>query len=181
MRFRRAHGFTFVEIMLATGVSALVVGTLIYAQVNLLRSWEYGVQREQVERETQRAFRRLRQLFSEAAVVSVNGDGTVARVRLPQKDGTGNYRVPIEPENIEHVVTVAWSTRQLVLDGQTLLRGVADRRNDGSPYRPFTLIQLGRGRAALHLRLNVSRRMRLPYERYAQTWVEETVFLHNLQ
>jgi len=178
-------GFTLVELLMGTGLIAVVVGTLVYAQVNLMRDWQRGMNREQVERETQKALRMARQAIIEARTVTVNSAGTLVTFQLPARDYSGNYTVPLAVESgTARTLQVNWSSGELRLtqDGSTrvLLRNIV-QTNGGSSYNPFTLNQYAPGMAVLHVRLSVRREATGPGRPSASTWVEETILLRNIQ
>lgn len=179
------RGFTLVELLLSTGLISVVVGTLVYAQVNLMRDWQRGMNREQVERETQKALRNARQAVMEARTITVNSAGTLVTFKLPARDFSGNYTIPLEPESgSSRTLQVDWSSGELRLtqNGSTrvLLRNIV-QTNNGSSYNPFTLNQYAPGMAVLHVRLSVRREASGPGHPIAYTWVEETVLLRNIQ
>lgn len=179
------RGFTLVELLLSTGLIAVVVGTLVYAQVNLMRDWQRGMNREQVEREAQIALRNVRQALLEARTISVNSSGTLVTFKLPARDFSGNYTIPLEPESgSSRTLQVDWSSGELRLtqNGSTrvLLRNIV-QTNGGSSYNPFTLHQYAPGMAVLHVRLSVRREASGPGRPTASTWVEETILLRNIQ
>jgi type II secretory pathway pseudopilin PulG len=182
---KRYRGFTMIELLLSTSLIALVVGTLVFAQVNLMRDWQRGMNREQVERETQRAMRNARQTIIESRTVTVNSAGTLVTFQLPARDLSGNYTVPLSTETgTARTLQVHWSSGELRLtqDGNTrvLLRSISQTYN-GESYRPFTLNQYAPGMAVLHIRLSVRREAAGPGRPIASTWVEETILLRNIQ
>lgn len=179
------RGFTLAELLLSTSLISVVVGTLVYAQVNLMRDWQRGMNREQVERETQKALRNARQAVMEARTITVNSAGTLVTFKLPARDFSGNYTIPLEPESgSSRTLQVDWSSGELRLtqNGSTrvLLRNIVQTHN-GSSYIPFTLNQYAPGMAVLHIRLSVRREASGPGRPAASTWVEETVLLRNIQ
>lgn len=182
---KRCRGSTIVELLLCTGLITLIVGTLVFAQVNLMRDWQRGMNREQVERETQKAMRNARQAIIESRTITVDSTGTLVTFQLPARDLSGNYTVPLATETgTPRTLQVHWSSGELRLtqngSTQVLLQSINQTYN-GESYRPFTLNQYAPGIAVLHIRLSIQRQATGPGRPTASTWLEETILLRNIQ
>lgn len=179
---RRNKGFTLFESLLSSTLIALVVGGMVYAQMNVMRAWQNGIQKEQAQRQGQRAVREIRTALMEAAIVEVLDSGRTLRFRMPQQDSNGNYLVPVVPAPAQQARVISVSTGgDVTYDGRNILRGVTQTRSNGQSYANFTLIPAGANTSVLHVRFNVKQRVNTPNQNYAQSWIEETIFLRNLQ
>ncbi|MEN3001810.1 MAG: hypothetical protein ABDI19_08220 [Armatimonadota bacterium] len=180
-KHRRLRGSMVLELVIASGLSVIVIALLVMAEVSALREYQRALARNAANRGAYNALREVRSLVQQAVQGSVNASGTQATLLLPQRDASGAIRLPVQPDHANPVqLTVNFATGTLTVTAggvsRVLLTGVLNRTPQGAPYNPFTLTEYAPGVQALHVRLCVQQ----GNIRTASTaWFEETILLRN--
>lgn len=181
IRRSRVRGSMTLELVIASGLSVIVIGLLVATEVSALREYQRALTRNAASRGAYNALREIRGVAQQAVQASVNGSGTQASLLPPLRDANGAIRLPVQPDTANPItLTVNFSAGTLVLTAggtsRVLLTGVSDRTPQGAPYNPFTLTQYAPDVRALHVRLSV----RQGNGNTASTaWFEETILLRN--
>lgn len=98
MKTRRSRlniGMTLVEVLVASGISSIVLGSAISIFLMVTSSWAKGESQMSVENETRQTMRLMADELREAMWVSVDADGMGITYRKPVKSVTGDFTVPI--------------------------------------------------------------------------------------
>ena len=180
-RRSRARGSMMLELVIASGLTIIVVGLLVATELGTLREYQRALTRNSASRGAYNALREIRGFAQLAVQVSVNASGTQATLLLPRRDANGAIQLPVQPDTANPLtLMVNFSTGTLTMtiggNSRVLLRGVSNRTPQGESYNPFTLTQYAPNVRALHVRLSV----RHGSNNTASTaWFEETILLRN--
>lgn len=180
-KHRRVRGSMMLELVIASGLSVMVIALLVMTQVGALREYQRALTRNAASRGAYNALREVRNIAQQAVQVNIDGGGTQAVLMLPRRDANGAIILPVQPDTANPITLTAnfsAGTLTMTIGGNTrvLLTGVSNRTPQGTPYTPFTLTQYAPGVQALHVRLSV----RQGSGSTASTaWFEETICLRN--
>jgi len=180
-RRSRARGSMMLELVIASGLSVIVIGLLVATEVSALREYQRALTRNAASRGAYNALREIRNAAQQAVQASVNGSGTQVSLLPPLRDANGAIRLPVQPDAVNPItLTVDFGAGTLVLTAggtsRVILTGVSSRTPQGAPYNPFTLTQYAPGVQALHVRLSVRRGSG---NTASTAWFEETILLRN--
>src|SRR3954466_12563397 len=99
MRSKR-RGATLAETTIAAGLSTLALFGAIMLFLSSAMGWTRGSGRIDAEATTHRAVREIARELREAMSVTVDANGLGLSYRLPVKDASGNYTMPITWDNV---------------------------------------------------------------------------------
>lgn len=139
---RRSRGTTLAEVVIAAGISSVVlfagVGTFLIG----MRSWIKGEANIEAASSSQRAVRNVSNELREAMSISVNTSGTKVDYTLPRREIDGTFTNPVVTDGIAR--SIERSGTDLILRragvARTIARDVLARRpGETSDYRLFTV------------------------------------------
>ncbi len=178
-RTRRIRGSMMLEVVMASALSVIVLALLVSTQTHVLRNYQRTIHHNTGNRATYNALREIREIAQQAVSVSVSGN--TATIFLPQRDASGRFLTPIQPDTANPVIIqVNFAMGQLLLtqNGQTrpLLTNIVNTAPQGTTYAPFSAQTLAPGVVAFHIRLSVREGQGAHTQRF---WYEETILLRN--
>ena len=144
----RRRGATLLEVMTASMLTLLVLGSVLAVMYSGMRSWVSGQGHIEAEMDGSQAIRRLAMELREAMAVTVASDGQSLTYRLPRRNASGAFSVPAEWDGVmRRVVTESLGGGRFALrigiagSETTLTRNLilTDPNLTGNPtYRVFT-------------------------------------------
>jgi len=179
----KKRGTTLVETIIAAGFSTLAVlgATLLFLSSSM--TWIRGTGRIDAEATTNRAVREISRELREAMTVTVDANGLGLSYRLPVKDSSGSYTMPITWDGV---------SRRIQLDGShlnitggatphTICKGVilTDTQSPGGTgaYQIFTA---GSGAITRSLTVLLVSSRNADYNKMATSRSRETIYLRNI-
>lgn len=182
MRSKR-RGTTLVETVVATGLSTLAIlgATLLFTSGSMI--WMRGYGRIDAEATTHRAVREVAQELREAMMVTVDSNGLGLTYRLPVKDNSGNFTMPVTWDNVTRRIELE-GTKLVITGGQTphaICKGVIltdpQTPNGNGSYKIFTA---GAGSTTRSLTVMLVSSRTADYNKMATARSRETIYLRNI-
>lgn len=147
MNKRIRRGSSLIEVMVASGMTILIIGAAIATMLSGMRSWAQGESFIEAELDGHQAVKRISQEIREAVALSVSPDGRSISYQLPLRDPQGDFIVPAQSDGVNRIIYVSGNTRNRfdlfigpVANPRLISRNVilTDPSGVGNPaYRPF--------------------------------------------
>lgn len=137
---------TLVEVVVAAGISTMVIGTGLSIFLATTGAWVKGESQMSQENETRNVVRLVADELREAMWVSIDSDGMGITYRKPVKTGTGEFQVPATWDGLDRRIYL--SAGKLLIEPQTgqarvVCRNVLDKD-------PFALVTSGLSAQTAH-------------------------------
>ena len=127
-------GMTLVEVLVASGISALVLGSAISIFLMVTGSWARGESQMSVENETRQTMRLMADELREAMWVSLDADGMGITYRKPAKDVLGNFVNPVTWDGLDR--RIYFSSGKIFIEPQAgQARSICRNVLDKDPFR----------------------------------------------
>lgn len=180
---RKQRGVTIIEVAFASGISVMVLFAAVTTLLVGLGGWARGQGRIDAEAGSQAAVRAITSELREAMTVTVDSGGTGLTYRMPARDGSGDYVMPVTWDGITRRIELQAGDR-LVITGpvnRVICRGVL-RENPALAWtnpvnRIFTA---GQGTITRSLTIKVISSRYQISNINARSRSRETVFLRNI-
>ncbi len=179
----RRRGATLVEIVVASGMTTLVLFGAILAFLSGMTNWIRGQGRMDAESQSQRAVRALSQELRQAMSVTVDVNGLGLTYRMPAVDVNGDYVVPVVWDNVVRRAEYNNGTVRVMTGGieHIVSRNVilTDPLSNGgsAAYNIFTA---GGGAITRQLTIMVVTRTNSARNETVTGRIRETVYLRNI-
>lgn len=183
MKRNTRRGTTLVETTIATGLSTLAIlgATLLFTSGSMI--WMRGYGRIDAEATTHRAVREVARELREAMKVTVDANGLGLTYRLPLKDNSGNFTMPVTWDNVTRRIELQ-GTSLVITGGQaphTISKGIilTDPQSPGGAgaYKIFTA---GAGSTTRSLTVMLVSSRTADYNKMATARSRETIYLRNI-
>src|SRR5947209_4050189 len=143
-RKKKQLGATLIELLTAAGITIVVLLGSLSILVAGSASWAQGLSKIGAEMDAQMSVRAISQQLAEAMFVSVDSDGMGLTYRLPEKDATGNYVLPITWDGVsrrievqnKNLVLIDRGVKRVLAHGLILTDPLSSRGT--APYHIFT-------------------------------------------
>lgn len=109
---KKRLGATIIELVVATGISVIVLGACVGIMCAGSASWATGLGHINADNSAQLAVRMIEKRLQEAMWVQVDPNGMGLSYQLPQTDDKGNYVLPLTWDGVNRRVQVE-NTNQL--------------------------------------------------------------------
>ena len=141
-RNRLKRGATLFEVVIASGISTVVMYSLVLTLLSGSGSWIKGQSKIDVDVSSQQSLRAITVELREAMAVSIVDDGKTVEYRLPKKEN-GEYKVPAEWDGVERKIKYIPNSKSVtkVADNDTTVLCTGVYPNDpktGTAYKVFT-------------------------------------------
>ncbi|HEY3782543.1 MAG TPA: hypothetical protein VGL56_15785 [Fimbriimonadaceae bacterium] len=142
---KKQRGATLVELVVATGLSVMVLGVCLSILFAGSASWATGLGETASASYAQNAVRTISKRLQEAMSVTVASNGQSLTYKLPQTDGNGNYLLPLAWDGINRQVLIQNTNELVMVDGTQqevvaygLILTDPYSTNGTKAYAPFT-------------------------------------------
>jgi hypothetical protein len=183
MKQSRRRGISLVETTIAAGLAVLTFygATMLFLSGSM--SWMRGAGKMDAEATTNRAVRQVARELREAMTVAVDANGQGLSYRLPVKDGSGTYTMPITWDGIARRIELQGTN--LVVTGpggnHIICSGVifTDPQSPGGTgtYRVFSA---GSGTITRSLTVMLVSSRSAEYNKMATSRSREIIYLRNI-
>ncbi len=141
VRAGRRRGSTLVEVVIAAGLTSLVLVTSVGVYLTGMKSWVRGQANIDALSGSQRTVRYVSNELREAMEVTVTGGGTGVAYKRPARDGAGAFVTPLVWDGVSRSFTFDGSNLVMAADGvsRTLAKDVLSREPaSGEAYALFS-------------------------------------------
>jgi hypothetical protein len=185
---KKQRGATLVELVVATGLSVMVLGVCLSILFAGSASWATGLGETASASYAQNAVRTISKRLQEAMSVTVATNGQSLTYKLPQTDGQGNYTLPLTWDGVNRQILIQNNSNLVMVDGarqQVVAYGVIFT----DPYstngtKPYVLFTPGIGTTTNQVTIEVATQAYAHNTHGATTKVasreRETIYLRNI-
>lgn len=186
MKSHRRRGATLVEVMISTGLSALVLTGSLATLYAGSKTWVRGQSQIEVDLDGSQAMRRLSVELREAMAVTVASDGLSLTYRTMARNADGSFKSPPEWDGISRrarVVSLSGSRFRIEIglsgqeSGLTNQLILIDPMDQNRSYRVF---QAGAGAITRQLTVQLVTRVNGPSGEPLYYRTRETIYLRNI-
>src|SRR5947209_17276173 len=103
---KKRLGATLIELVVATGISVMVLGACVSIMCAGSASWASGLGRIHADNSAQLAVRMVSKRLQEAMSVAVDANGMGLSYQLPQADSAGNYMLPLAWDGVNRRIQI---------------------------------------------------------------------------
>jgi type II secretory pathway pseudopilin PulG len=142
---KKQRGYTLIEMVVATGLSVMVLGVCLSILFAGSASWSTGLGNTAATSYAQNAVRTISKRLQEAMSVTVAANGQSLTYQLPQTDGQGNYLLPLAWDGVNRQILIQNNNQLVMVDGsqqEVVAYGVIFTDplspHGTKPYVPFT-------------------------------------------
>ena len=177
------RGATLIEVLTSALITVLVLGTVLGIVFAGSSSWARGMGKIGAETGSQQAVRIVSQKLQEAMAVSVDQNGMGLTYRVPEKDGSGAFVVPLAWDGVtrriqargNELIELEGGSARVIASGLILKDPVSLK---GS--RPYVLFTPGPGQITRQVTIEVATRRYGFRAKTVANRSRETIFLRNI-
>lgn len=180
---KKQRGSTLVELLTASGVTTLVLLGSLSILFAGSASWAQGVGKIGAETDAQMSVRTVSEALSEAMSVTVDPNGMGLSYRVPLKDASGDFALPVTWDGVNRRIEVE-GTKLAMIDGGNK-RIIASGLIFTDPVsvhgsKPYELFTPGQGNVTRQVTIEVATKRLGFHAKPLLSRSRETIFLRNI-